>query len=140
MQWFNIWTSGGATCIRWRHLHYQIVLVGLPYWHYQQVPSWYLHQPKSHQLSLNKFSQLETPRPMDRTPGIPGSDKHIYSSFEIRMKMGAVCVCTQVGGSMTEGEARCLIRQVFLISIIVSAQACCHIKHQNHHYHPLCGH
>ena len=26
----------------------------LPYWHYQLVLSWYLHQPESHQLSLQK--------------------------------------------------------------------------------------
>ena len=31
--------------------------LGLPYWHYQLVLSWYLHQPESHKLSLNKVSQ-----------------------------------------------------------------------------------
>merc|ERR1719209_527388 len=42
----------------------------MPYLHYQLVLSWYLHQPESHQLSLNKvysLSQLETTRPIDRT-------------------------------------------------------------------------
>ena len=29
---------------------------GLPYWHYQLVLSWYLHQPESHQLSLQKVA------------------------------------------------------------------------------------
>ena len=28
--------------------------LGLPYWHYLLVLSWYLHQPESHQLSLQK--------------------------------------------------------------------------------------
>merc|ERR1719458_2201228 len=31
--------------------------LGLPYWHYQLVLSWYLHQPESHQLSLHKVSE-----------------------------------------------------------------------------------
>ena len=49
--------------------------LGLPYWHYQLVLSWYLHQPESHQLSLQKVTQLERTGPIDRTPGTPGSDK-----------------------------------------------------------------
>ena len=51
----------------------------MPYRHYQLVLSWYLHQPESHQLSLQKVTQFvslfETLEPIDRTPGTPGSDK-----------------------------------------------------------------
>ena len=36
-----------------------------------QCLSWYILQPESHQLSLQKVSQ--TPGPIDRTPGTPGS-------------------------------------------------------------------
>ena len=38
-----------------------------------------LHQPESRQLSLKKLSELETLGPIDRTPGIPGSDKNAVS-------------------------------------------------------------
>ena len=31
--------------------------IWLPYWHYQLVLTWYLHQPESHQLSLQKVSE-----------------------------------------------------------------------------------
>ena len=31
---------------------------GMSYWHYQLVLGWYLHQPESHQLSLQKVSQF----------------------------------------------------------------------------------
>ena len=34
--------------------------LGLPYWHYQLVLSWYLLQPESHQLSLQNLSHLRT--------------------------------------------------------------------------------
>ena len=63
--------------IRWHHLHsyrwhnlhsyrfsYQVESLALPhcpglsYWHYQLVLSWYLHQPESHQLSLQKVLDL----------------------------------------------------------------------------------
>ena len=66
--------------IRWHHLHCLQSwpplphCLGLPYWHYQFVLSWYLHQPESHQLSLKKV--LLTSGPKDRTPGLPGSDKN----------------------------------------------------------------
>ena len=52
--------------------------LGLPYWHHQLVLSCYPHQPESHQLSLHNslvLSELERSGPIDRTPGIPGSDK-----------------------------------------------------------------
>ena len=39
---------------RWRYLHWLQVCLWLPYWHHQLVLSCYLHQPESHQLSLNK--------------------------------------------------------------------------------------
>ena len=47
----------------------------LPNWHHQFVLSWYLHQPESHQLSFKSMSYLDRSRPIDRTPGIPVSDK-----------------------------------------------------------------
>ena len=54
-----------ALVIRWRHLLWfqswpPGCITALPHclelscWHYQLVFSWYLHQPESHQLSLNK--------------------------------------------------------------------------------------
>ena len=53
--------------------------LGMLYWHYRLVLSLYLHQPESHQLSLQKVSQsvsqFQTLGPIDRTPGIPGSNK-----------------------------------------------------------------
>ena len=58
--------------------------LGLPYWHYQLVLSWYLHRPESHQFSLHKglrLSQWERTGPIDRTPGTPGSDKNISMSM-----------------------------------------------------------
>ena len=40
---------------------------------------WYLHQPESHKLSLNmvldSLTHSVTSGPIDRTPGLPGSDK-----------------------------------------------------------------
>ena len=52
----------------------------LPYWHNQLVLSWYHHQPESHQQSFNRRSctELERPRPIDRTPGTPGSGKKSF--------------------------------------------------------------
>ena len=58
--------------------------LGLPYWHYKLVLSWYLHQPESHQLSLQKVCDGQTPGPIDQTPGIPGSDNKCISE-----KMGS---------------------------------------------------
>ena len=42
------------------------------------IISWYLHQPESHQLSLNKVTDGRTSGPNNRTPGLPGSDKKLY--------------------------------------------------------------
>ena len=64
-----------ATCLRNLRCH-----IGLPYWHYQLVLSWYLHQPESHQLSFTKVSDRRTTGPIDRTPGTPGSDKKYNES------------------------------------------------------------
>ena len=36
------------------HCHIVMHCLGLPYWHYQLVLTWYLHQPESHQLSLQQ--------------------------------------------------------------------------------------
>jgi len=77
LHYFQIWPPHGATYIsckfshqmaplalvanlatRWRHMH--ITSLALPHcfaflsWHYQPVLSWYLHQPESHQLSLQQ--------------------------------------------------------------------------------------
>ena len=44
-------------CYKFGHQVMSLALsycLGLPYWHYQLVLSWYLHQPESHQLSLQK--------------------------------------------------------------------------------------
>ena len=47
--WFNIWSWGDITCIAWfKSLPPGCVTalphcVGMPYWHYQLVLSWYLH-------------------------------------------------------------------------------------------------
>ena len=81
----QIWPPDGATCIsynfdrqmaplalvanlptRWHHLHcFQSwpadcisCIATLLYWHYQILLSWYLHQPESHQISLQKVSYL----------------------------------------------------------------------------------
>ena len=46
--------------------------------------SWYLHQPESHQISLKKMlywlTHSVTSGPIDRTPGLPGSDKKVGQS------------------------------------------------------------
>ena len=102
----QIWPPDSATCIsckfchqmaplalvanlatRWRHLHKSTSLalphcLELPPWHYQPVLSWYLHQPESHQSSLNKVSQGRTSGPNYRTPGLPGSDKNVTFTSE----------------------------------------------------------
>ena len=63
--WFKICSSASATCIA-SNVGHQIALLallhclGLPYWHYQLVLSWYPHQPESHQLSLQKLSHSVT--------------------------------------------------------------------------------
>ena len=43
-------TKGGIASLALLHC------LELPYWHYQLLLSWYLHQPESHQLSFNKVS------------------------------------------------------------------------------------
>ena len=57
--------------------HPRASCLGLPYWHYQLVLGWYHHQPESTQLSLTKVSEFVTSGPLDRTPGLPGSDKKV---------------------------------------------------------------
>ena len=52
---FKYWPPDGATC---KSLPPGCVTalpdcVGMPYWHYQLVLSWYLHQLELHQLSLH---------------------------------------------------------------------------------------
>ena len=57
--------------------------LGLPFWHYQLVLSWYIHQPESHQFSLQKLSQFQRTGPIDRTPGTPGSDKNTLYHYQL---------------------------------------------------------
>ena len=50
----------------------------MPYYQYQLVLSWYIHQPVTSVkfqkgLGVSLFERLE---PIDRTPGTPGSDKN----------------------------------------------------------------
>ena len=55
-----------ATCIGSKvgHQVASMHCLELPYWHYQLVLSWYLHQPESHQLSVKKW----------RTDGLTSDD------------------------------------------------------------------
>ena len=58
---YKIWPPDGITCITNKFAHQLHALpdcLGLPYWHYQLVLSWYLHQPESHQLSLQNLSDV----------------------------------------------------------------------------------
>ena len=62
LDWFNNWSSGGATYIVCKVGHQVASLalptfLGLPFWHYQLVLSWYPHQPE---LSLHKVSDSQT--------------------------------------------------------------------------------
>ena len=67
----QIWPPSGTKCIGSTFSHQVAPLALFPklviatlawiaYWHYQLVLSWYLHQPESHQLSLNKVSHSLT--------------------------------------------------------------------------------
>ena len=57
-KWGPIWEQCVGPSLRSRHASFADLLprwlhcLGLPCWHYQFVLSWYLHQPESHQLSL----------------------------------------------------------------------------------------
>ena len=75
-----IFPPHGACCISHKFGHQIAQLaflhcLGLPYWHYQLVLSWELHQLESHKLSFNKV-WWQTLGPIDRTPGIPGSARN----------------------------------------------------------------
>ena len=54
----NFVISSGSNIVHQVGSHALPHCMELPYWHYQLVLSWYLHQPESHQLSLNKVAQL----------------------------------------------------------------------------------
>ena len=92
----QIWPPDGTTCITYKFSYQAESLalphcLGLPYWHYQLVLSLYLHQPESHQFSLQKVldsvSEWERTGPIDRTPGTPGSDKkHEIIKFKILLR------------------------------------------------------
>ena len=78
LHWLRIWPPDGTTCIDFKVGH-QVMLhalprcLGLPYWHYQLVLDWYLHQPESHKLSLTNL--LYSVREIRIIPQVPGSDK-----------------------------------------------------------------
>ena len=70
----QIWPPDGATFISCKFGHQMAPLhkstslalphcLELPPWHYQQVLSWYLHQPESHQLSQQKWLTYGQPDP-----------------------------------------------------------------------------
>ena len=59
------------------HIALDCPIANRAYWHYQLVLGWYHHQPESTQLSLTKVSEFVTSGPLDRTPGLPGSDKKV---------------------------------------------------------------
>ena len=64
----QIWPPDGATCMSSKFGHQMVPLeslalphcLGLPYWHYLLVLSWYLHQLESYQLSLHNLPQSLT--------------------------------------------------------------------------------
>ena len=64
-------------CTTLSHLHFQMACKGF-YWYHQLELSWYLHQPETHQLSQQNITDGQTPGPIDRTPGIHGSDKNLH--------------------------------------------------------------
>ena len=76
LHWFEIWQPGWLD-----ESHALPHCLGLPFWHYQLVLTWYLHQSESHQLSFknvsNVLTQLERTGPIDRTPGTPWSNKKV---------------------------------------------------------------
>ena len=89
--YLQIWPPDGTTCITNKFAHQTKShalpdCLGLPYWHYQLVLTWYLHQPESHQLSLQNVLEWETTGPIDRTPGTPGSDKDMKELLNITKK------------------------------------------------------
>ena len=50
----------------------------LPFWHHQLVLRWHHHQPESHQFPKALVCMyVQRLRPIDRTPGTPGSVKNI---------------------------------------------------------------
>ena len=63
--YLQIWPPDGTTCITNKFAHQTKShalpdCLGLPYWHYQLVLTWYLHQPESHQLSFKNVSYVLT--------------------------------------------------------------------------------
>ena len=57
--------------------------LGMPYWHFQLVLSWYLHYSESHQSSLHKCLPLTHSHRDTRTPGTPRSDKNCEKAFRL---------------------------------------------------------
>ena len=83
-----LWAPGDVTCISSKvgNLDCVICVATLP-WNALLaviVLSWYLHQPESHKLSLNKVSDSVTNGPKDRTPGLHGSDKNCQKIILVR--------------------------------------------------------
>ena len=82
LHFFQIWPPDSSTCISFKFCHQMALLwleiwppgwldeshalphcLGLPYWHYQLVLAWYLHQAESHQLSLQQGNLLSEREP-----------------------------------------------------------------------------
>ena len=76
LHWFQRWPPGNVTCIA--------TLPWIALWHYQLVLSLYPYQLVSPQLSFKKvartLTQFERSKPIDWTPGTPGSDKKVSNS------------------------------------------------------------
>ena len=83
--------------------------LGLPYWHYQLVSSWYLHQPESHQLSLQNVCDGRTSGPKDRTPGLPGSDKNSIVELPKRLLLHQ--------GLLSSGQCLCSYSSFNLVTL-----------------------
>ena len=68
LHWFEIWQPGWLD-----ESHALPHCLGLPFWHYQLVLTWYLHQLESHQLSFKNVSEWvsewQTSGHINRTPG-----------------------------------------------------------------------
>ena len=85
---FKYWPPDGATC---KSLPPGCVTalpdcVGMPYWHYQLVLSWYLHQPESHQLSWTKPLLLRETRTHRSDQGHLGPIKNMDRSIDLAVQ------------------------------------------------------
>ena len=69
--------------------------IGLSYWLYQLVLSWYLHEPESTQLSFSKVSDIRTdghPDPKIGPQVYLGSDKNEFGVQHEEMSLWWICL------------------------------------------------